>query len=289
MVFTIFVIISFLLVQNTFASWPFVTEEDFKYLSESNKEKVDKVFSNFENKLSKMDINERKATIEKIEEWIKVIIERNTLSENARPIACYLWYLLDNELTRLKAAENMKLIFDDVDFDTFNFYDWDIRSITEFDKNNVYFFPVNWETSKLKMNVNNIQKISNSKYFYDGEDLFFDRGVDWIEKLDILIENLDETQYLWMDLLVVKDVLFYKWINQAELWIKIDEIKINEDDYYFITNDRLFFANYSELTEIEWVDLDSFKKVDGNSYEDKNYTYEIVSEHYGFHIEKKEK
>ncbi len=59
----------------------------------------------------------------------------------------------------------MKLLFDDVDSETFKDYTWEIRSIKYYDKNNVYYFSMNWELIEIKwVDLNSFKKIDDSTY-----------------------------------------------------------------------------------------------------------------------------
>ena len=153
------------------------------------------------------------------------------------------------------------------------------------DKNNIFYHPINWEWNKLEMNIAALKKIDNSRYLKDDNSYFYDNWIYGINKLDTALNKDNIIKYLWHELMWINDILYYIWKNQSVLDLDTKNIQINETWAYITSNNRIFFLNFWKLTEIKWVDLSTFTKIDNSTYQDKNNTYKIIQWHYGFDIE----
>lgn len=268
-------IVFFLTIFLLFSCTNKVITNDKITVSNNAKEEISNNVSKNEN-ISQESIEDKNNTNIKFKDCWKDILKNSDYDEYFCLADDWIYYNLWNNLKKLFNA----------DIDSLQKYSWDI--ITRwayYDDTHVFFFPMNWEWKQTEMNVKKINKIEKSNYFHDENRYFFDFWVHAIIKLWIYRNNKDTIKYLQNDLIIINDKIFYKWKNQSELKIDADNIVINQEFSSFTSDNRLFFFNYYKLTELEWVDLVTFKKIEEAKYEDKNNVYKIIHWHYWFEIE----
>ena len=181
--------------------------------------------------------------------------------------------------------KSYKKLFD-ADKNTFCIYESELLEYVKYsDDKNVYFFPINSERTKVEMDVNNIKTMNMWNYFHDTKNYFFNEWINGINKIGAYSSH-DKIKYLDYEVIIINNILYYKWNNQLNLNINIEKIT-NHKDWYLISDNKVFLRSYI-LQEIEWADWQTFRYIEddlGSYYEDKNNIYKIYYWPWNFGID----
>lgn len=222
---------------------------------------------------------------------------KKTSQNKQQMLYTVIWYLScvnNNEMKKAIAYKELKKKFSNVDRETFSVFEWHISSKKNMytDEKYMYSFPINDEWRRLSMNTKKIERIQKSSYYFDWSNVYF----MWFSGVMLVVENVSlgmDNVWLFSNswLITLDDTLYFNWKSQAHLKIDaLNNITVDKTWIYFTVEERLFFFNFDELTEIKDVDANSFVHVSKNRfYEDMKNTYELKYGHYGFEIIKKEK
>ena len=237
-------------------------EKDILTGSILEKKNIEKISENKEKSEEKI-IEKNIITNEELKPYFKII--------NNKIIVIFSWKNINADIATFKKLNKNNLKNDILFFN---------KSWMYSDKNSLYYFPVDWEWTKLKLNLSTLKKVNSSNYFYDWSDnVFFQNRV--IETIFLDKKNPENLKTIWKYLLILNDKLFYQWKKQLNFWINLNNIRYysikikNWNINYFIENNRIFFLNYDKIEELKWVHTDTFKVINETFCEDENNKYEF--------------